>query len=57
MCIYNPVEEKLIIGPFNFKSYDYIPYCLTLPNKVLLQVIKIIILDFQKLKLNVFLFF
>ena len=39
MCIYNPIEEKLIIGPFNFKSYDYIPYCLTLPDKVLLEVI------------------
>ncbi|CAF0728157.1 unnamed protein product [Brachionus calyciflorus] len=37
MNIYDPVECKLIIRPFSYKVYDYIPQCIDLPENVLLK--------------------
>lgn len=50
MNIYDPLNHKLIIGPFDYRVYNYIPQCVNLPDDILLKVKK----DFEKFKFQIF---
>ena len=38
MNIYDTSHFKLTIGPFNYDTFDYLEFCLTLPDRKLLKV-------------------
>ena len=39
MYIYDPINYKLVIGPFDYNALEYAEHCLGLPDKMLLKVI------------------